>query len=319
MIKRKKAKSNVTTDSQAPNVALEASAKLAATYEVTKTVQEVIPEDVTRAKADAWLTLISPITQWAGLKGDELAYKRQLLRLQQEETLTKIAHRAIAKMKARQISPKRVPIKFLVPFLEKASLEDEDSELVELWANLLASAAEEYNPHYIHFANIISEMSAQQAQVFTNIIGTHDASELGFALDNLLLTRFLHNFMEDYLTNELRALPEEPTSLRTMWKFVNDALNIVGTEVEHVEIEDAITKSSRSLDDLDSYCRAGIISVSKYKDELEIDFAILDATQLVRRVDTGYFHVSKRWKIKVMFYYLTPLGIEFAKACGIVR
>jgi hypothetical protein len=109
----------------------EATAKVAAIakYEVKKQITEVIPEDVTRAKASAWLTLLSPITHWAGLKGDQLAHKRHLLRIQQEETLAEIAQRAMPRIKAlgKPITP--VPAKFLVPFLEKASLEEPDSRL----------------------------------------------------------------------------------------------------------------------------------------------------------------------------------------------
>jgi hypothetical protein len=67
---------------------IEASAK--ASYLRKKVITEIIPPDVSRTKASAWLTLISPITEWAGLKGDALKYRRQQLRIQQKETLLKI-------------------------------------------------------------------------------------------------------------------------------------------------------------------------------------------------------------------------------------
>jgi len=37
--------------------------------------------------------MIKPITQWAGLKGDALEFKRKLLRIEQEETLLKVGMR----------------------------------------------------------------------------------------------------------------------------------------------------------------------------------------------------------------------------------
>ena len=103
---------------------LGASAKVAATakYEFRKNVKQVIPEDVTRAKAGAWLTLISPLTQWAGLKGDQLAHKRELLRLQREDTLAEIARRVDRRLKELPPQERPIPTKFLVPYLEKASL-----------------------------------------------------------------------------------------------------------------------------------------------------------------------------------------------------
>lgn len=88
-------------------IGLSASAKIAAiakaSYARTKTTTETIPPDVTRAKIGAWLDLISPLTEWAGLKGDELRHKRILLRLQREDILDEIVNRARKKLK-------RIPI-----------------------------------------------------------------------------------------------------------------------------------------------------------------------------------------------------------------
>jgi len=153
--------------SNEPPVTARATAEFAAgaKYEVKKKITAHVPEDVTRAKANAWLTLISPITQWAGLRGDQLAHKRELLRIQQEETLAEIAERAASRIAAlkRPIAP--VPIKFLVPFLEKASLEEPDSRLIDMWSNFLVSVAESYNPHFVYFVTIISQLSATQGQI----------------------------------------------------------------------------------------------------------------------------------------------------------
>src|SRR5215468_8206172 len=124
-----------------------------------KTVSEIIPLDVTRAKNSAWLDLISPLTEWAGLKGDELRFKRTQLRLQREDVLSKIVESARDKIKDPSQNEKPIPNKFLVPFLEQASLEDPDSSLVDMWASLLASAAKTYSSHHIHFVSIISHLS----------------------------------------------------------------------------------------------------------------------------------------------------------------
>ena len=97
------------------------------------------PEDVTRAKAFAWLDVISPITQWAGLKGDTLRHKRDLLRLEREESLYEVSQKLREKLEGKTITP--IPTKQLIPALEKASLEAPNSEFIERWANLLASAA----------------------------------------------------------------------------------------------------------------------------------------------------------------------------------
>ena len=135
-----------------------ATAEAKVEYSHKTNVSVVVPEDVTRANASAWLDLISPMTQWAGLKGDALRHKRELLRIQQEEALAEIALRARQRLSKELGTLSPVPIKFMVPFPEQASLE-EDSTLVDLRANLLTSAAEEFDPHYIHSVGIISRLS----------------------------------------------------------------------------------------------------------------------------------------------------------------
>src|SRR5580704_17210450 len=134
MGKSKSASSGISARATAK---VEAVAK--ATYQRKKTTTEVVPPDVTRAKAGAWLTLLSPITEWAGLKGDALKFRRRLLRIQQEETLLRIAQSVRAKLADAHIS-RPIPRKILVPALEKPSLEDAtDDVMVDRWANLLSS------------------------------------------------------------------------------------------------------------------------------------------------------------------------------------
>src|SRR3954465_1185709 len=53
----------------------EAIAKI--TYQRNRSITEIVPPDVTRAKAGRWLDLISPITEWAGLRGDALRFQRE--------------------------------------------------------------------------------------------------------------------------------------------------------------------------------------------------------------------------------------------------
>ncbi|MGY3588694.1 hypothetical protein ACVIGB_002348 [Bradyrhizobium sp. USDA 4341] len=70
-----------------------AEAVVRATYQRKHTTTAIVPADVTRAKAGAWIDLISPITEWAALRGDALRHKRELLRIQQEETLLNLAQK----------------------------------------------------------------------------------------------------------------------------------------------------------------------------------------------------------------------------------
>lgn len=163
------------TKKRAPKIKLEAKAlakieaSARATFQRKKTVTEVIPVDVTRAKVGAWLDIISPITEWAGLKGDALRHKRQQLRIQQEITLQRIAIELSKKIENRTVV-RPIPTKILVPLLEKAALEDSsDRTMIDLWANLLASACGE-NSVPPRFINIVGELNTCQANLFIEVV-----------------------------------------------------------------------------------------------------------------------------------------------------
>lgn len=143
--------------------------KVGVDYKVEKKI--VQPEDVTRAKSNAWLDLISPVTEWAGLKGDQLRHKRELLRIQQDETLIRVGKAMRKRLDATKEPIEPIPAKALVPFLEQASLEDPDSILIEAWANLGVSAAVNYDIEVVRFSKILSEIGPREKSILETIVG----------------------------------------------------------------------------------------------------------------------------------------------------
>lgn len=135
MPRKKKMRKQVKT-----NASAKFEAVAIARYEHKKVVKEIIPPDVTRAKIGRWLDLISPITEWAGLKGDALRYKRHQLRIQQEESLERLAMLVHDRLGGESVKHP-LPPKIVVPALEAASLEHVDSPFLEWWADLLVSGA----------------------------------------------------------------------------------------------------------------------------------------------------------------------------------
>ena len=132
-----------------------------------KSVTEHIPEDVSRAKADAWLDMISPITEWAGLFGDKLRDKREMLRIERETNLMELATRLKAKLEGKAITPIRH--KILVPALERASLEAPESDFVERWANLLAWEATDPADDTGLFSSILAELGTEEAKLLDEV------------------------------------------------------------------------------------------------------------------------------------------------------
>jgi hypothetical protein len=90
-----------------------------------KSISETIPEDVTREKVSRWLDVISPVTAWCGLIGDQLEHKRSLLRLEREAALYELAEKLKPKLEGKVITP--IPAKQLIPALENAGLDHDPS------------------------------------------------------------------------------------------------------------------------------------------------------------------------------------------------
>ena len=164
MAKRKKLTPKIKTEATA-----KAELVAKATYQRKHSTTQVIPADVTRANAGAWLDLISPMTEWAGLKGDQIRHKRELLRIQREDVLLEIAKKAQARTELEGGVKTFVPNKFLVPFLEKASLEDSESELCDAWSNLFVEAARNFDPKLQVYADILSRISWREARLLEAI------------------------------------------------------------------------------------------------------------------------------------------------------
>lgn len=172
-------------DNSGPSVKVDISAKVEAKFDV--------PADVSRDTLAFFQRLLGPVAEAADFLGDKVRFYRW-----------KSAMKVIAR--ARQISaetgiePNPVPIKFLVPFLEKCSLEEETSELGEYWAHLLAKAAtfpEAKNSLYVH---ILAEISAGEARLLSQMAERRSNREV-FHSDNLDLSlyfRDLENVLDRY-------------------------------------------------------------------------------------------------------------------------
>jgi hypothetical protein len=183
-----------------PSIKAEAKAEFVAkaSYSRKRVTTEVIPPDVTRARAGAWLDLISPLTEWAALKGDEIRHKRDQLRIQREDVLSKIVGDAANKIgHSAQASP--IPNKFLVPFLEKASLEDQNSDVTKLWSQLLVSAATEFNPVHMRVIEILSQIGPNEAAYLRKLVR---GSRSGLAVHHIVDVPFF--FSSPFLERRAR-------------------------------------------------------------------------------------------------------------------
>src|SRR5260221_13689122 len=108
-----------------------------------------IPSDSSGRLLDTITDMFRPFAERRGLKAD-------LIRLQREEVLIEIAEKAYRRLEIEKADPSPIPNKFLIPFLEKASLEDDDSFLIDRWADLLVSSSMERVSRYPRFVQVLS-------------------------------------------------------------------------------------------------------------------------------------------------------------------
>ncbi|MEK9671301.1 MAG: hypothetical protein VW268_02200 [Rhodospirillaceae bacterium] len=80
-------------------------------------------------------------------------------------------HKAEEYSKLMQIQPTQVPVKFLVPFLEGCSLEDEDSPLSDLWAALPARASGAFDPSIAAYISILKQLGPDKAHILQSLWG----------------------------------------------------------------------------------------------------------------------------------------------------
>ena len=102
--------------------------------------------------------LLSPLTEGVGLVGDQIRLFRQRAVVAALERAHEIARERGTKLKS-------IPPKFLVEWMESASLENEEEvELRDWWAKLLVSASEDYKSAHIAYVDLLKKLDPEDAK-----------------------------------------------------------------------------------------------------------------------------------------------------------
>ncbi len=130
---------------------------------------ELIPKDSINRSVKKGLDFIErlagpSIDGMGGLLGDQVKFIRF-------KNKVNIALKAQAMLEKKGISPKNVPLKLIVPLLEQASLE-EDEELQNIWAALLANSANPTCICEIHssYVEILKQLSALEFRFLEKLL-----------------------------------------------------------------------------------------------------------------------------------------------------
>ncbi len=133
---------------------------MASILQVSAAIKELSGEGVSFFKR-----LLGPVAETADLLSDTVRFYRW-------QNSLKTIKRAAELAKENDVEAKEIPLKFLVPFLDAASVEEEGSDLNEIWAKLLVSAAKNLRTEHYIFTDILRKMNPESAQIFQNIPAT---------------------------------------------------------------------------------------------------------------------------------------------------
>lgn len=95
-----------------------------------------LPEPISQGALAFFQKLLGPVGEASEILSDKVRFYRWRSALATLEKARKFAAK-------NNIKPNEVPLKFLVPFLESCSLEEEGSELEDYWAKILAGAIQD--------------------------------------------------------------------------------------------------------------------------------------------------------------------------------
>ena len=255
-------------------------------------VEVKVGERAVERLIDAVVDAFSPATETLGFLGDAV----RLARIEVAAAITRRAKAIADGQGLRLIAP---PLKFLVPFYEKASTEDaEDETLVDMWARLLVAAGSDYDARHLRYTALLSEMSATQAKILQGMARNYDGV-IGQDVDP---DKLFYDFVDTRLTGTLKRIVTGETPDEMLSQITNE-ICLPGVSVELIQL---VTKRDNIGYD---WTKDGL-----YSDELSIDFEILRALGLIAKVTTDYIR-AKRAHLSVILYHMTELGYDFWRTC----
>lgn len=260
----------------------------------------------TKEVSNALVEIFSPVTNLLGTLGDRVRIYRQLSLLRSLKRAREIAAE-------EGLTLKEPPLKFLVPYLEDCSLESpENTELIEMWAKLLASSASDFRPEHSLFIRILREMTVSEGRLL-EYIASPDTHQL-FS-DYWTLEDAANGWRDPYVYIKIRdcidALPKklsDVTNFKQLEKSFREQAEQPGTVIYFFDV----AKGKKGV-----YPNEGVHTNTR--GPIDDDFnrtsiAILKGHGLLADYVSPEFWFGD-YGFSVCAYYLTELGAHFVEAC----
>jgi hypothetical protein len=243
---------------------------------------------------------LSPFSEGLGYLGDVIRFYRQ------DTALRSIARaREIAKQLGITVNP--VPPKFLVDWVEKASLESpDDPEITNLWAGLLVSAARSHSPNHYIFKRILSEMTREHVQFLAGFCAHDFLGDTPFqgATDFSAWSK-----LSEEKDATLAVKDIEVSLHKNFEEFENNRLR-----VRHYEIA-KYSKFMLNKTVVDKKVNTGIDEYRKnYIIKFFIDNGIMSELVAFAKLKTPNFDETNAM-IEINALHLTEFGVLFIESC----
>lgn len=269
------------------------------------------PVEAAAAKAGVETTkeIAKGISDVLRIPANELGlYLADKIRFLRYKSLLKILQKAEKISEQKGVKLETPSLKFLIPFAESASLEDEDADdLQEMWANLLASGGDVEIGDKLLFVNFLKNIGPREAafliemieggraETFALFISFHNAADAQFLDQNsfeLLLERLPDDFDYEMLADLVVDVAECSGVLFSEIAFIGH----VGGETDQISADidwEKRTKREPAAAILESL---GIIQKFEYK-----------------RIPAPLY--PEFAELFVIGYRITSAGIAFYEAC----
>jgi hypothetical protein len=252
-------------------------------------LKATIPAPSMGRLVDALTDAIRPFTEPRGLKAD-------LIRLQREEVAIQIAHLAAQRARIENIKLNPPPTKFLIPFLEKASLEVDDADLHLRWAALLLSASTSYEASHVAFIDFLSRLSADELKLLEEVVLSEKGIDAAFSLRPFIL----HANNENIIRSKARMLDSTRDSR------ITDVFEdfIKATPIDLGRITDGVV----------FFGEEASFRTTKYsQDSAKRSMQLLERERLlnIRNISVSRKNKRSSPNIEVGYFEVTLLGVSF--------
>jgi hypothetical protein len=272
--------------------------ELGASAKINFDVKTEIPKESSGRFLDALTELIRPFSERRGLAADRL-------RLEREQVLYEIARRVRARLELENKPIRGLANKVLIPFFEKASLEDSNDEvLIEMWANLLATAMTGDVTLLPQYIEILSQLSGSQATLLEKIITKGTEVDLYKTADHFHDSYDYLN--QTGLPGALKQLSVDSQSAEEFGGELFRELNILGVAIEVLDV----WSTEHEDDEFSISSPDGIFSDAAF-----FDFAMLERLGLLRKGEVKGERIGK-FEIFLHYYIVTPIGCDLFACCN---